>query len=81
MRAVDTEEITAVALMSTDVERIFHGIQVSHEVWGSLLDIAVAGWLLGRQLFLACLAPVILVVGKLNLIAELDFELRLFPFI
>lgn len=56
-------EITAITLMGTDVERIVHGMQLFHEVWGSLLDIAIASWLLGQQLFLACLAPIILVIG------------------
>lgn len=57
-------EITAITLMGTDVERIVRGMEVFHEVWGSLLDVTIASWLLGQQLFLACLAPVILVVGK-----------------
>ncbi|GKT41790.1 ABC transporter atnG [Colletotrichum spaethianum] len=33
-----------------------------HAVWASLLDIAVASWLLGLQLSLACLAPIVLVL-------------------
>ncbi|TEA11376.1 ABC transporter ecdL [Colletotrichum sidae] len=59
-REVDAGEITAVALMGTDVERIFGSMTVFHIVWGSLLDIAVASWLLGLQLSLACLAPILL---------------------
>ena len=59
-------EITAITLMGTDVERIVNGMQFFHEVWGSLLDVAIASWLLSRQLFLACLVPIILVVGKLT---------------
>ena len=50
--------------MSTDVERIVDGLQTLHETWASLLDIAVAVWLLERQMGLACVAPVVLVLGK-----------------
>ena len=63
-RAADTGEITAIALMGTDVERIVHGMGMLHETWSALLDIAVASWLLGLQLSLACLAPIILVSGQ-----------------
>jgi hypothetical protein len=51
--------------MSTDIERIVSGMRMFNEIWGSLLDIAVACWLLGRELSLACLAPIVLVTGKL----------------
>ncbi|OBR10917.1 ABC transporter [Colletotrichum higginsianum IMI 349063] len=61
-RDVDTGDITAVALMGTDVERIFEAMSMFHMTWGSLLDIAVASWLLGLQLSLACLAPIVLVL-------------------
>ncbi|KAL0931143.1 ABC transporter [Colletotrichum truncatum] len=61
-RDVDTGDITAVALMGTDVERIFGSMSVFHLLWGSLLDIAIASWLLGLQLSIACLAPIVLVL-------------------
>lgn len=66
-REVDTGDITAVTLMGTDVERIFHSMGMVHMVWGSLLDIVVASWLLGLQLSLACLAPIVLVLGQLTI--------------
>ncbi|KAK0373893.1 ABC transporter [Colletotrichum limetticola] len=61
-REVDMGDITAVTLMGTDVERIFGAMSMFHSVWASLLDIAIASWLLGRQLSLACLAPILLVL-------------------
>ncbi|KAK1723296.1 ABC transporter [Colletotrichum acutatum] len=61
-REVDMGEITAVTLMGADVERIFGAMSMFHSVWASLLDIAMASWLLGRQLSLACLAPILLVL-------------------
>ncbi|KIX01229.1 uncharacterized protein Z518_08954 [Rhinocladiella mackenziei CBS 650.93] len=61
VRAFESGEITAVALMSTDVERLVNGMLSFHEVWASLLHIAIAAWLLGLQLSVACLAPILLV--------------------
>ncbi|KAF4774111.1 ABC transporter [Colletotrichum scovillei] len=61
-REVDSGEITAVTLMGTDVERIFGAMSMFHSVWASLLEIAIASWLLGRQLSVACLAPILLVL-------------------
>ncbi|OQO08332.1 hypothetical protein B0A48_06202 [Cryoendolithus antarcticus] len=54
-------EITAIALMSTDVERISRSLTFVHDLWGSLIDIGIATWLLARQLGLACIAPIIVV--------------------
>ncbi|KAI8300944.1 ABC transporter atnG [Colletotrichum sp. SAR11_240] len=62
IREADTGDITAVALMGTDVERIHMSMSVFHLLWSSLLDIIIASWLLGLQLSLACLAPIILVL-------------------
>ena len=58
----DSGDITAVSLMGTDVERIVNGLELFHETWGALAEIAVACWLLGRQLSVACIAPLILVL-------------------
>lgn len=62
-RPVDMGDITGVTLMGTDVERIVSGMQMFNELWGSLLDVAVAAWLLERQLSLACLAPIVLILS------------------
>ncbi|KAK5989200.1 ABC multidrug transporter B [Cladobotryum mycophilum] len=62
VRAVDAGDITAVTLMGTDIDRIASSLRGLHETWGALLDICIACWLLERQLFLACLAPIVLVV-------------------
>jgi hypothetical protein len=56
-RSVDLGEIDGVTLMGTDVERIVGSFGSIHELWGSLLDIAVAVYLLERQVGLACLIP------------------------
>ncbi|GJN66171.1 hypothetical protein PLICBS_000187 [Purpureocillium lilacinum] len=62
LRAADRGDTTAVTLMGTDVERIAMGMQFVHEVWASVLDVGIASWLLGRQLYLACIAPIVLIL-------------------
>ncbi|KAJ5492161.1 ABC transporter integral membrane type 1 [Penicillium expansum] len=61
-RAVDLGETTAITLMGTDVERIASGFRSIHEMWASLIDIAVAIYLLERQLGVACLVPAVIVI-------------------
>lgn len=51
------------AVLGADTPQIVAGLQMIHELWASLLDVAIATWLLERKLSLACLAPVALVLG------------------
>lgn len=48
----------ALTLMSADIERIDTGWRTAHDVWANLVEIAVAIYLLERQLGVACLIPV-----------------------
>ncbi|KAF5023770.1 hypothetical protein F66182_4163 [Fusarium sp. NRRL 66182] len=48
----------ALTLMSADIERIDTGWRTAHDVWANLVEIAIAVYLLWRQLGLACLIPV-----------------------
>ncbi|KAL4804941.1 P-loop containing nucleoside triphosphate hydrolase protein [Aspergillus unguis] len=61
-RAVERGETTAITLMGTDVERIVTGFRVVHELWACLVDIAIAVYLLQRQVGAACAVPVGIVV-------------------
>ncbi|EHK17094.1 uncharacterized protein TRIVIDRAFT_195099 [Trichoderma virens Gv29-8] len=72
IRAADEGDISAVALMGTDIERIASSMQLLHETWGSLIDIAIACWLLERQLFLACLAPIALVLVFITITSQIS---------
>ena len=54
----------AITLMSTDVERIAGGVGQIHETWANLVEVALAIWLLERQLGVACIVPVVLAVGR-----------------
>ncbi|RDW93046.1 ABC transporter, integral membrane type 1 [Aspergillus mulundensis] len=62
VRAVDLGGTTAIALMGTDVERIVGGFRSLHELWASLVEVAVAIYLLERQVGVACLVPGVIVV-------------------
>ena len=52
----------AVTLMGADVERIYTGLRLIHEVWANVIQIALATWLLERQLGLAFLAPFVIII-------------------
>jgi ATP-binding cassette subfamily C (CFTR/MRP) protein 1 len=59
IRAVNAKEVTAIATMGTDTERIYLSMELLHDTWASVLDVAIATWLLQRQIGLACLAPIV----------------------
>lgn len=69
-RTAELGDITPVSLVGTDVERIVNGMQSLHEIWGSLLEVGLACWLLEQQISLACIAPIVLVVGESTQIHE-----------
>ncbi|OGM47940.1 hypothetical protein ABOM_002790 [Aspergillus bombycis] len=75
-RVADSGDITAVSLMGTDVERIVNGLELFHETWGALVEIGIACWLLGRQLSVACIAPVILVLLFVAGSSKLSFSMN-----
>jgi ATP-binding cassette subfamily C (CFTR/MRP) protein 1 len=54
----------AVTLMSTDVERIINGLRLMHEFWANLIQVAIATYLLQRELGVACVAPIAISIGR-----------------
>ena len=58
--AVDSAQ--ALTLMSADIERITNGWQTMHEIWASIIEIAIAIYLLERQLGAACAIPIAVAV-------------------
>lgn len=68
LTAVDNAK--AMTLMGTDAERIVRGVMDFHELWSSILQIALATWLLAEQLGAAaagsavvCLVSIVATVG------------------
>ncbi|KAE8441372.1 hypothetical protein EG329_005475 [Mollisiaceae sp. DMI_Dod_QoI] len=51
-------------LMSTDVENIVQGFQLMNDVWASPIEVAIALWLLGRELGIACIVPAIIATAS-----------------
>ncbi|KAL4941343.1 hypothetical protein BDV06DRAFT_223239 [Aspergillus oleicola] len=54
----DADPAESVTLMSADIERIVQGWQTLHEMWANVAEIALAIFLLERELGIACLVPV-----------------------
>jgi ATP-binding cassette subfamily C (CFTR/MRP) protein 1 len=63
IREAEQGKVTAMAILGADVPQIVASLTLFHEVWASLLDVAIATWLLERNLSLACLAPVVLILS------------------
>ncbi|KAB8206354.1 P-loop containing nucleoside triphosphate hydrolase protein [Aspergillus parasiticus] len=55
----EVHDVAAVTLMGTDVERIWISLKTLHDCWASLLEVAVAIYLLERQVRAACVVPAI----------------------
>ncbi|KAK8079856.1 hypothetical protein PG997_007674 [Apiospora hydei] len=55
-----TGESASVTLMSTDVEAIARAARFIHDIWADIVQVAIATWLLSRQIGPAAVAPIIL---------------------
>lgn len=53
----------SLTLMSADIERITNGWQMMNEIWANSIEIAVAIYLLARQLGVACTIPLAVAIG------------------
>lgn len=60
----DTMRHDPMVLMGTDIEKIALSLRQVHEVWASVIEIALALWLLERQMGVAFVAPAILTLGS-----------------
>ncbi|OAA53807.1 ABC transporter, transmembrane domain, type 1 [Niveomyces insectorum RCEF 264] len=56
------DDAAAITLMSTDVERIRVGLLLLHEYWANLVQVALASWLLEREIGAAFVAPLAVIV-------------------
>ncbi|KAH4005276.1 hypothetical protein HBI13_005130 [Parastagonospora nodorum] len=57
-----TDHNAALTLMGTDIERIRMGFRHVHEIWASMIQVALAAWMLYRRLGIAFVAAIGLVV-------------------
>lgn len=56
------DDSAALTLMSTDIERIRMGFRQLHDIWASLIQVALCAWLLDRRLGVVFVAPIVVVV-------------------
>ncbi|KAK1721827.1 hypothetical protein BDP67DRAFT_389722, partial [Colletotrichum lupini] len=56
------DDSAALTLMNADVERVKNGFQPIHEYWANTIEVALACWLLQRQIGAAFVAPVVVVI-------------------
>ena len=64
LEAAKAREGDAVSLMSADIEGIEPGIELIHEIWASVIELAIALYLLQIQVGAACFFVVIPAVGR-----------------
>ncbi|KAG8530148.1 uncharacterized protein KY384_005631 [Bacidia gigantensis] len=57
LKTTDVDPSSSVTLMSADIERITNGWQTMHEIWANTVEVALAIYLLERQLGSACAIP------------------------
>ncbi|KAI9640923.1 hypothetical protein NHQ30_010764 [Ciborinia camelliae] len=60
------EESASSSLISTDVERIAQCLELFHNLWATPIELAIAIYLLERQLGAACVIPVILALADVT---------------
>ncbi|KAK3329761.1 P-loop containing nucleoside triphosphate hydrolase protein [Apodospora peruviana] len=58
------KDSAAITLMGTDVERIVQSLRLIHELWASIPEVAIAVWLLARQLGAASVVPLIICIAS-----------------
>jgi ATP-binding cassette subfamily C (CFTR/MRP) protein 1 len=51
----------SVTLMSTDMQQINIGLQRFHDLWANILQVAIASYLLEKQVGIACVFPIVIV--------------------
>lgn len=61
-RLSEANDAATITLMSTDIERIRLGFLNLHEFWANTIEVALASWLLQRQLGAAFAAPLVVVI-------------------
>ena len=72
LKANEVDSAQAMTLMSADIERITNGWQTMHEMWANSIEIALAIWLLERQLGAACAIPLAVAIGESTALMTVD---------
>jgi hypothetical protein len=60
------DESATLTLMSTDVMALTTSLQALCDIWARVIEMSIGIWLLGKQLGWVCLAPLVVVAGKVT---------------
>jgi hypothetical protein len=64
----------ALTLMSTDIKRIRIGFRQLHDIWASLIQVALCAWMLYTRLGVVFVAPIgMVVLCSLGLVVRMSF--------
>ncbi|KAN0062057.1 hypothetical protein ACQY0O_006056 [Thecaphora frezii] len=74
--AVESGAGGATTLISADMERLCNGLVLVHEVWASILQVAIALWLAEVQISYAFLVPVVTTVISIVLTGWISNRMR-----
>jgi hypothetical protein len=58
------KDAEAITLMSADIDRIGLSMQIIHDAYAAVVELALSLWLLSRLLGIAVLPPTLFIVGK-----------------
>ncbi|KAF2713300.1 P-loop containing nucleoside triphosphate hydrolase protein [Pleomassaria siparia CBS 279.74] len=68
------DDSAALTLMSTDIERIRIGFRQLHDIWASVVQVALCAWMLNSRLGVVFVAPIgVVVVCFLGLVVLMNF--------
>lgn len=68
-------DLQAVTLMGTDAERICNSLQSFHGCWISVIEIALAAYLLEQEVGLTCVVPIVISVGLYMPLSSICYKL------
>jgi ABC-type bacteriocin/lantibiotic exporter with double-glycine peptidase domain len=68
------DDTAALTLMSTDIERIRMGFRQLHDIWASVIQVALSAWMLNSQLGVVFVAPIgVVILCFISLVILMNF--------
>lgn len=68
------DDSAALTLMSTDIERIMVGFRQLHNIWASVIQVALSAWMLNNQLGVVFVAPIgVVILCFIGLVILMNF--------
>lgn len=68
------DDTAALTLMSTDIERIRMGFRQLHDIWASVIQVALSAWMLNNQLGAVFVAPIgVVILCFIGLVILMNF--------